>query len=240
MEISKGIEIIDLGLRIGRILVVADLHIGFEESLNRQGMMVPRFHLKDLTERLGSMIKRARPETIIVNGDIKHEIGTISGQEWREALKVLDLLARNSRKVILIKGNHDKILGPIARKRGIEIAESYEIKEKGILILHGHKEITIPKRIRTIIIGHEHPAVSIREGERSERFKCFLKGKYGGKEIIVLPSLNLLTEGTDVLKEDILSPFLKQRKQDLDSFEVFIVSDKVYNFGKLKNIARYN
>ncbi|MCX6706932.1 MAG: metallophosphoesterase [Candidatus Woesearchaeota archaeon] len=238
MEISKGIEIIDLGLKIGRILVVADLHIGFEESLNRQGMMIPRFHLKDMTERLEKMIRRAKPDTIIVNGDIKHEMGTISDQEWRETLKVLELLARNSKKVILIKGNHDKILGPIARKKDIDIVESYEIKEKGILILHGHKEINIPRGIKTIIIGHEHPAVALKEGERSERFKCFLKGRYKGKDLIVLPSFNLLTEGTDILKEGVLSPFLK--KQNLDSFEAFVVSDKIYNFGKLKDIERYN
>jgi hypothetical protein len=238
MEISKGIEIVDLGLKIGNILVVADLHIGFEESLNKQGMMMPRFHLKDLTERIEGMIKRAKPDTIIVNGDIKHEMGTISEQEWRETLKVFDLLEKNSKKVMLIKGNHDKILGPIARKRDIEIVESYELKEKGILILHGHKEIKIPKHIKTIIIGHEHPAVVIREGERSERFKCFLKGKYDGKDLIVLPSCNLLTEGTDVLKEGVLSPFLK--KSSLGSFEAFVVSDKIYNFGKLKNIERYS
>lgn len=234
MEILKGIKIIDLSLKAGKTLVIADLHIGYEEALNRQGVMVPRFQFKDLYERLEKILKRARPEIVVVNGDIKHEFGKISEQEWRETLKILDLLLKNSKKVVLIKGNHDTILGPIAKKRDVEVVESYGIgNKKDILIIHGHKEIKIPKKTKTIIIGHEHPAVSIREFPRHEVFKCFLKGKYKGKSLLVMPSFNLVTEGTDILKEELLSPFLKQ---NLDDFEVFVVSDKAYGFGKIRNM----
>ncbi|MFC1753430.1 metallophosphoesterase [Thermoproteota archaeon] len=237
MEISKGIEIVDLGLKIDKTLIMGDLHIGFEEALNKQGVMVPRFQFKDLVKRLENILKQAKPEMIVVNGDIKHEFGKISDQEWRETLKVIDLLTKNSRKLILIKGNHDTILGPIAKKRDIEVVESYEINKGKILIVHGHKEIKMPKNTRTIIIGHDHPAVSIREGPRSERFKCFLKGVYKKKELIVMPSMNLVTEGVDVLKEKLLSPFLQG---NIDDFEVFVVSDRVYDFGKMKNIKDYD
>jgi metallophosphoesterase superfamily enzyme len=78
------------------------------------------------------------------------------------------------------------------------------------------------KGIKTIIIGHEHPAVSIHEGVRTELFKCFLKGKFKGRILIVQPSFNLVTEGTDVLKEELLSPFLQQ---ELSDFECFIVAE---------------
>ena len=76
--------------------------------------------------------------------------------------------------------------------------------------------------IKTIIIGHEHPAVSIHEGVRTELFKCFLKGKFRGRILIVQPSFNLVTEGTDVLKEGLLSPFLQQ---ELSDFECFIAAE---------------
>jgi metallophosphoesterase superfamily enzyme len=56
----------------------------------------------------------------------------------------------------------------------------------------------------------------------------------GGINLIVQPSFNLVTEGTDITKERLLSPFLKQ---DLGDFEVFIVSDKIYKFGKVKDIT---
>lgn len=236
MEISKNIRIIDLGLKIGKTLIIADLHIGYEEALNKQGVFVPRFQFKDLHERLEKMLKKAKPGIIVVNGDIKHEFGRISNQEWRETLKILDLLLENSKKVVLVSGNHDKQLGPIAEKRDVEIVERYEMscgKDQKILVIHGDAEVKLPKGTKTIIIGHEHPAISIKEGPRSETFKCFLKGRYRGKELIAMPSFNLVTEGTDVTKEELLSPFLQQR---LDDFKVYVVSDKVYGFWKIKNI----
>jgi putative SbcD/Mre11-related phosphoesterase len=123
-------------------------------------------------------------------------------------------------------------LGPIAKKRNVEVVETYKMDD--ILILHGD---TIPKNIdkgvKTIIIGHEHPAISLRQGIRSEVYKCFLVGKYKKYQLVAMPSFFMFSEGTDILKEEILSPFLKQR---LDNFEVYIVSDKVYDFGKLKNL----
>ncbi len=233
MEILKGINIIDLGLQIGETLIIADLHIGYEEALNKQGVMVPRFQLEDVLARLDKIIKKANPKTIVVNGDIKHEFGRISEQEWRETLRVIDFLLERSKKLVLVKGNHDTVLGPIAEKRGVEVREEYEIREKGVLIIHGHKMVSIPARVKTIIIGHEHPAVSLRDGARAETFKCFLRGKYDRKNLIAMPSFNLVAEGTDALKEELLSPFLQQ---DITCFEVFVISDRAYDFGKLRNL----
>jgi hypothetical protein len=47
----------------------------------------------------------------------------------------------------------------------------------------------------------------------------------------------MVTIGTDILKEKIQSPFLQQ---NLDDFEVYVVADKVYDFGKLSKIAGQN
>jgi len=84
---------------------------------------------------------------------------------------------------------------------------------------------------RTIIIAHEHPAVSLKEDMRIEKFKCFLKGKWKRKNLIVQPSFLQVTEGTDILKEKLLSPFLT----NINNFEIFVIEDKVYRFGKVKN-----
>ncbi len=233
MKLTNGIKINDLALELNKILVIADPHIGYEEYLNKEGLLVPRFQFEELIKRLGNIIKNRRFEKIIVNGDLKHEFGEISQQEWRDALKFLSFLERFSDKIILIKGNHDTILGPIARKRNIEIVDYFKFND--ILICHGDKIIDNDdfKKSKTIVIGHEHPAISLREGIRVEKFKCWLVGKYKGKNLIVMPSFNLVIEGTDVLKEELLSPYLQQ---DLRNFELFIVSDKIYKFGKLENI----
>ncbi|MEE9525627.1 MAG: metallophosphoesterase [Candidatus Woesearchaeota archaeon] len=231
MNITKNIKIIDLALYLTKYktLIISDTHLGYEESLNKQGVMIPHFHFKDLIQRLEPILKKIKPETIIINGDVKHEHGTISNQEWRHAVRLIDFLGRYCKKIILIKGNHDKVLGPIAEKKKITTADQLVIGN--ILITHGHKLIKELKGIKTIIIGHEHPAISF-EQRPGENFKCFLKGTYKRKTLIVMPSLNLVTQGSDVTKEKLLSPFLK----DISNFEAFVVGDKIYNFGKLKNL----
>jgi len=149
MEIIKNIKIIDLALYLtkSKTLIIADSHIGFEESLNKQGILVPRFHFKDLIQRLEKILKKVKPDTIIINGDIKHELGTISEQEWRYTLRLIDFLGKHCSNLFLVRGNHDKILGPIAKKRNIDVVN--QIIMDNILITHGDKLIKIPKQIKT-------------------------------------------------------------------------------------------
>jgi hypothetical protein len=231
MKIADGIEIIDLGLYLTKhkILILSDFHIGYEEELNKKGILVPRVQYKDVIDRLELIFSKVKPEIIVINGDLKHEFGAISKQEWKETMRLIDYLERKG-TLVLIKGNHDTILGPIAEKKEIKVVD--ELLVDDILITHGHK---IPERLAdVIIIAHEHPAVNIRSDVRTEKYKCYLKGRYKGKTLIVQPSFNLLLEGTDVNSEALLSPFLDQ---DLSNFEVFVVDKKVYDFGKLKNLA---
>lgn len=231
MNIINSIEIIDLSLYLPKhkTLVIADLHIGYEEALNKKGVLVPRLQFKDICRRLNSILEKTKPSVVVINGDIKHEFGRISDQEWRETLKILDLISKYAKKIVLVKGNHDTILGPIAKKRNISVVNDYRIDD--ILITHGHKINN--KEAKIIIIAHEHPAITLRKGVRQEKFKCFLKGKYRKQDLIVMPSFCLVTEGADIQKDRLLSPYLHQK---LDNFEVFVVGDKVYEFGKLKEL----
>jgi hypothetical protein len=292
MKVFDGIELIDLAIYTNKTLIFTDFHIGYEESLNKQGMLVPRFQFIGIMKRIEnifSKLKNKKIERIVVNGDLKHEFGTISEQEWRHTLKLLDYFGKHCREIVLVKGNHDTILGPIAKKRNVKVVEHCLIEpstignnaiikknnEKAtnnnyknqnsikkftinnqiqlkinkklvngknsigdknkILITHGNKipDKALLKKSKIIIIGHEHPAVSIREGPRTELFKAYLIGKWKSKNLIIQPSFNLVTEGTDVIKEGLLSPFLKQ---NLKSFDVVIVADKMYRFGKVGDL----
>lgn len=230
MEIYKNIEIIDLGLflRDYNILVLCDFHIGYEEALNKEGILIPRFQFEDIIKRLDKIFEKVKPDKIIINGDLKHEFGTISRQEWRDTMDLLNYLIERTKEIILIKGNHDSILGPIASKKNLRVLDYFKIND--ICVLHGEKIIDVDCKI--LITGHEHPAIGLRD-VRVEYYKCFLKGKYKNRVLIVQPSFNLVTEGTDVLKERLLSPYLQQ---DLSKFNVYIIQDKIYNFGVLKNL----
>jgi len=234
MEILKGIKVIDLGIYLVKCktLVLADFHMGYEESLNKEGYLVPRFHLKDVLLRLGNIFANLKDvDTIVINGDVKHEFGKISDQEWNNTLKLIDYLSEHCEKLILIKGNHDTVLGPIADKRNIEIKDKLVVGD--VLILHGDE--IVEENVKTIIIGHEHPAVCIKEGSRKETYKCYLVGRFNGKNLICQPSFNLVTEGSNVLKEEILSPYLEQGIAD---FRVFVVGDKeILEFGTVESLG---
>src|SRR3989344_2846613 len=130
MKIFDEIELIDLAIYTNKTLILTDFHIGYEEALNKQGLMVPRFQFQEIMERLEkifSRLKNKSVERIIVNGDLKHEFGTISEQEWRHTLKLLDYFGQHCREIILIKGNHDTILGPIAKKRNVRVLDHFVI-----------------------------------------------------------------------------------------------------------------
>src|SRR3989344_7838199 len=182
MEILENIEIIDLCLylRKEKVLVIGDIHIGLEEALQKQGFLIPRFDIQEVIKRLKSIFSKVEVKKIILIGDVKHEFGTISDQEWRDTLKVLDFLLEKG-KIILIKGNHDTILGPISKKRNLEVKEFYKINN--MLFAHGDKIVN--EKAEVIVIGHEHPAISFEE-RRDEKYKCFLLGKFKKSYLIVI------------------------------------------------------
>jgi len=231
MNLTKKILAKDLFLIINDTLIISDIHTGYEESLHKQGYFIPKGNLKELQLMIEKAIKGRKITRIILNGDLVHSFGKLSIKE-KYALKDFMTFLKKKAEIKVIKGNHDKILRFLIPET--ELVEEYIIDD--ILITHGDKINThsADKKIKTIIIGHEHPSVSITSGYRSEQYKCFLKGKYKGKELIVMPSCNMLLEGTDILKEKLLSPYLK----NIEDFEVFIIEDKIYDFGKIKILKK--
>ncbi|MDI6643783.1 MAG: metallophosphoesterase [Methanobacteriaceae archaeon] len=235
-------KIIDLALLIEDNLIISDLHLGYEQALNSEGLMIPKFQYEKIITRLEEIFNQIdlqNVKTIIINGDLKHEFAKISKQEWREVINFLKFLKKNFEEIILIKGNHDNFTRYIAEKCELEIYETYSIGD--YLLMHGHK---LPSNLEKlddsiIIIGHEHPCIGLRSGERVEKIKCFLKGKWKGIELIVMPSFNFITEGSDILNEKLLSPFLDSNS--IQEFEVFAVENfEIFHFNKINDILSFN
>lgn len=240
-KLNDKIKIVDLGLVVHNTLVISDIHLGYEESLAGSGVLLPKTQVKDILNHLKKIFNEVKVEQVIINGDFKHDFGGIKEGEWRDSLKIIDYILMYSKKIIFVKGNHDMFLGPIAKKRDIEIVDYYKIDD--VLICHGDK--IIQEESNTIVIGHEHPAIGVQEGARVEKFKCFLVGKLCSvsskqrqntvhnkqQTIIVMPSFNTVTEGTDVLRNKLISPYL----DDVSEFDCYIVADKVYSRSKVKD-----
>jgi putative SbcD/Mre11-related phosphoesterase len=235
-EIIPGITIVDLSLFLGqdKILVFGDVHIGIEEALQKEGVLLPKFHFKDLRDKLEKVLDETKPSIVIINGDMKHEFGTISDEEWRNTLKLIDLIQARA-KLVLIKGNHDTILEPIAKKRELDIRNYYAVKD--LYICHGHK---LPgdnyfKDSKKLIISHDHPAVTLKDDNRVEKFKCFLLGKWQDKDVVVLPAFSPMSSGSDIMQEKIMSPLI----EDVGSFRAFVVEEgRTYDFGLVKELNK--
>ena len=114
-ELIKGITAIGLALYTQNTLILGDVHMGYEEAINKSGVLIPRRQYAEtinLLEQTFAELKAYRMpvDKVIINGDLKHEFGTISETEWRNTLGIIDFLLKQCKSIVLLKGNHDKIL----------------------------------------------------------------------------------------------------------------------------------
>jgi len=245
MEIFKSIEIINgfkaIYIRELDLIVISDLQLGEELYLaEEKGIFVPQIQFKEIKKELSAIFRKVKATRILINGDVKHEFGEASKQEWREVIELVEFLRKKVKEMIVVRGNHDNYLLNIASRINLPIFDPFYL-ERGYLFAHGHKKFSYPKDFHTLIIGHEEPAIVIKEGFDKVKIPALLYGKMkNGKRIICLPAFSVLSSGTEinvVEEEDLLSPILKE-DVDLDELEVIGIDKEIgaLNFGKLKKI----
>lgn len=223
------------------ILAIGDLHLGYDKMLKNQGINLAFNQLEETKNELEWTIKRIKSlyklKKIVLLGDIKHHF-KFEKQELKDLNEFLKFLERFLKKedIILIKGNHDTFT-----LKNYKLQDFYIDKE--IAFIHGHKkfsEVFENKKIKTIIMGHIHPAILLKDKHsiKREKYKCFLVGKFKSKKIIILPSFFPINEGINIdevggrNKFDQIIP-----RKNLENFEVFVVGkSKSYSFGRLKKI----
>jgi putative SbcD/Mre11-related phosphoesterase len=243
LVLRDDLQLVDLALYDAhrRALAMADLHLGLDEALSHEGLLVPHLHLEAVRQRLRRILAHLaispshRLKRVIINGDLRHQFGAFSKRENREVSQLLNELAAVSEQIILIQGNHDGDLTSLAVAcPNLEIRTEH--REGSLLFIHGDRRpAKLSPHVRTIVIGHEHPAVGLRDPVtgRVELYKCLLQGHYRGRLLLVQPAFNPLIIGSDLARERCLSPLLDEAS--LPSFEVYPVGDdgSAYAFGSL-------
>jgi uncharacterized protein len=219
-----------------KILVIGDLHLGYEESLNRTGVFVSKEIMKEMASELDEVFnKTGEVDKVVLLGDVKHDFGSIMKQEWRGSNELFEYLEEKCNKIIIVKGNHDKIIEPIAKRRDIEVKDFHIVGE--YCFLHGDRDFKdiYEKKIKYWIMGHGHPAVKISDGVKVEKYKCFLVGKYKRKQIIVVPSFLIYNEGSDPRENDLGLAW----NFTLNKFDVKVVGEdlEVLEFGQLGKLS---
>ena len=95
MKLNEEIEYLGkcLFLKEKMILVIGDLHLGYEESLNNSGVFVSRKMFEEVISYLDKVFFRTgRVEKVVLLGDVKHGFGNIIRQEWNDVISLMDYL----------------------------------------------------------------------------------------------------------------------------------------------------
>jgi uncharacterized protein len=198
-----------------RYVAVTDLHIGIEYELIERGVTLPSLASKMGTDLLG-LVKKQNADGVILLGDIKHTVGSISKQEWEEIPALLKQLAARV-DVYLIPGNHDSNIRHLVPS-GVNAVTAKGMFLCDTLLLHGH---SLPSNIRAgverVVMGHLHPVFLMKDSViNGERVWIYVKGKKqalfpserGALEIVVMPSFNPHLYATGVRYHRSISPIL--------------------------------
>jgi len=180
-------------------LVITDLHLGFENALSLNNVFLGKNKtVTEITKEIELIINKTKPDSLILLGDVKSGINSITKTEWETVPAFFENITKLI-DTVLVPGNHDANIEKLIPNE-ISLASSKGIIIDDILLTHGH---TMPSenfsQINTIVMGHIHPVFfekeSLINGERvwvsiiSDKQKIF-HSKSGELELIILPSFN--------------------------------------------------
>mgnify|MGYP001072358172 FL=1 len=146
-----------------KVLVVADLHIGWEASLAQKGIHVPSQTSK-LLEKMTQLIKATHPSSIIFLGDVKHTVRKVELEEWRDVPNFFEKISGMVQDIQVVSGNHDGNLEALTTPNVKIHSSSGTTLWKKIALLHGH---AWPKAdllgCETMVMAHLHPVVTFTD-----------------------------------------------------------------------------
>jgi len=145
-----------------KVLVIADLHLGWEMALSDRGIHVPT-QTNKLLNKLINVITKYKPQKLLILGDIKHTVATAEISEWQDIPEFFNKLKTLVEEIWLIRGNHDGNLEPLLPEN-IKILPSTGTIIGNTGFFHGHRwpSPTLLK-CNTLIMGHVHPTVTFRD-----------------------------------------------------------------------------
>jgi len=151
-------------LRKGKeqILIVADLHIGWEVALAHQGIHVPSQTPK-MKDKILRLVDRHKPTSLLFLGDVKHTIARVELEEWKDIPDLFENLGKRVGDIKVVLGNHDGNLEPLLPP-SVEVLPPTGIALWDAGFLHGNAW-PAPEllKCRSLIIGHVHPTVLFRD-----------------------------------------------------------------------------
>ncbi|MCK4717300.1 MAG: metallophosphoesterase [Thermoplasmata archaeon] len=223
-----------LFLKKERTLVAADLHIGIEKEFREAGVTIPP-QWPRMAETLIAALKENGGERILLLGDVKHRVPSISFTE-EKAVPIFFRRIMEEAEAHVIPGNHDGHLRALL-PRAVTLHPSTGMVLGNTGFFHGHSwpsdEIM---SCETVVMGHLHPSLALTdeigttsilpcwarcslmdEGKVAERYDVV------PKELVVMPALSDLRRGTPINKRKWIGPIGRSGSIDIDATRVYLL-----------------
>ena len=192
-----------------KILLVADLHLGFEAEWAKKGLETrkPEWSFK-IIDQLKKDIEETLTDQLIILGDLEHSFihfrslqrngdGPWVSSKWlrEKALSYFmqEVVGTEGLKVRLIRGNQDtQIIKSVGNQIQLNIEKETSLFNR-LGVFHGHmnpgKEVLNSSEI---VLGHVHPSIEIiDELSLRHRYPVFAKLTISRKEVLALFNIQI-------------------------------------------------
>ena len=234
-------------LKANDILILADLHLGFEYELLQKGISIPS-QTKRILEKIKMLISEFNPEKLLFLGDVKHSIVSPSFYEKKELFNFFKELSETISEIIITKGNHD---GDIEKyiPKNITLAPGAGVRIAKFGFAHGHAYISRELlKCKYLFLAHEHPAIEFKDrfGYKivepcwiiskpfKKRFEERFQAKCKIEKAIILPAFNHIIGGISFNSPDFKPLGVNTKLLNLREAEVYLTDGT--KLGKLKNL----
>ena len=151
----------------GRVLFVADIHLGKAATYRALGQPVPAGTTRENLERLTQLLRHYQPSQLVFLGDLLHAAAArtpsvLAGlAAWRCEFAALDC--------VLVRGNHDSRAGDPPAALGIRVVDEPFAVGPFAACHHPQSHAT-----HAVLAGHLHPVLNLRGPGRDHlRLPCF-------------------------------------------------------------------
>jgi putative SbcD/Mre11-related phosphoesterase len=243
-----------------RTLVVADLHLGFEEELRGKGIRVP-LQSHRLVDELCALGRGTNARRLVVVGDFKHNVTGPSTLETELIPRQLRRMKEVFEDIVIIPGNHDGRLEDVVKDFASVAPARGLVLEEEVGLTHGHvKPDESLLKTRFLVTGHLHPVLRIGSGESGLRVRVWLRMRgerrklyralYGGGwsgpagkiTLLIMPSFNNALQGRSItdlaMSRLVRGPILNSGAFNLEAADVISLDGTVLgSLGGLRELV---
>jgi len=163
-------------------LAISDIHIGLEDKIRRNGILIdPRQNIDESIRLMTNIHWETGVNELIILGDLKSSIRIITRTEWDNVPYFLESLNKLF-NIYLIPGNHDGNIKQLLPEN-VNLMRSKGMEFDNILLTHGHTLPQIGMNIEKIIVGHLHPIIQ-KEGSILQGNKIWVKINLTKKDLL--------------------------------------------------------